>query len=203
MVTRIVDHIIEKLGALRLLLEDGNTVDIQLIPVRVTDTGEKTPDDRHSTARRADRRQKSDQGGQQMKKIGALIVVALLLACCAGDRVRAQQAVLTQPYTGVVTTNASSTVAVTNTFQSVFVGVGQAATATTPQANQRRNACTIQNTGTNPMYVYFGALADATIAKSIKLTAGNAATCNNNGITVQEQVSITGTATETFYAAQQ
>lgn len=43
-VPRIVDHTIEKIGALRILLEDGTTLDIQLVPVRVVDTGEKHPE---------------------------------------------------------------------------------------------------------------------------------------------------------------
>lgn len=41
---RIVDFSVEKLGALRVLLENGTTIDVQLIPVRITDTGEKAPD---------------------------------------------------------------------------------------------------------------------------------------------------------------
>lgn len=122
------------------------------------------------------------------------LILFLLLAACTGSRVQAQSPVVTQPYVDVITTNSSSTVAVTNTFQSIFAA---------PTGNQKRAACTVQNTGTNSMYVFFGAIADATTAKSIKLAAGNAVTCNNSGVTLQEQVSITGTATETFYAAQQ
>lgn len=41
---RIVDFTVEKLGALRILLEDGTTLDVQLLPVRVTDTGEVHPE---------------------------------------------------------------------------------------------------------------------------------------------------------------
>lgn len=44
MAARIVDFSVQKLGALRILLEDGATIDVQLIPVRITDTGDKTPD---------------------------------------------------------------------------------------------------------------------------------------------------------------
>lgn len=43
-VPRIVDFTVEKLGALRILLEDGTTLDVQLLPVRITDTGERHPD---------------------------------------------------------------------------------------------------------------------------------------------------------------
>lgn len=40
---RIVDFTVEKLGALRVLLEDGTTIDVQLLPVRITDTGNRHP----------------------------------------------------------------------------------------------------------------------------------------------------------------
>lgn len=95
-------------------------------------------------------------------------------------------------------TNVSSTIAVTNTFQSVI----PAPSAAFPPTNSRV-ACTVQNTGTNPMYVFFGPIASATIAKSVVLTTGQAVTCNNDLVSLQDQVSITGTATETFFAAYQ
>lgn len=91
------------------------------------------------------------------------------------------------------TNNASGAIGVTNTFQSIW------AAATEPRT---RAGCTVQNTGTNPMYVYVGAIADATVAKSYKLTTGLIFTCNVGNTVAQDQISITGTATETFYAAQ-
>lgn len=124
-----------------------------------------------------------------MKKI-LLLLWALLLPTIA----LAQNPVITQPYPVSSIVNASSTIAVTNTFQSVFA-------ADTTKTG--RVACTIQNTGTNSMYVFFGAIASATIATSVKLAAGQAVTCNNNPVILKMQVSITGTATETFYAAAQ
>lgn len=105
----------------------------------------------------------------------------------------AQSPVVTQPY-NVSSFNASGTIAVTNTFQSIWI----ANTGT-----RGRAGCTVQNTGTNSMWVYFGAIADATKAKSVVLNVGQSVRCNNSGITLQDQVSITGTATETFFAAQQ
>lgn len=89
------------------------------------------------------------------------------------------------------TTAVSSTIAVTNTFQSVFA------------SSAGRTGCLIQNTGTNPMYVFFGAIASATTAASVKLSAGQSVNCQSGGIVITDQVSITGTATETFYAASQ
>ena len=107
--------------------------------------------------------------------------------------------VVTTPKPVTAVDNQSSTIAVTNTFQPVFVA---------STANTGRVACVIQNTGTNSMYVYFGAtqtsvLAEATIAKSVKLIAGQACSCDSNDIVIKNAVWITGTATETYYAAQQ
>lgn len=44
MTSRIVDFTIEKMGALRILLEDGTTLDVQLVPVRITATGDVNPE---------------------------------------------------------------------------------------------------------------------------------------------------------------
>lgn len=106
----------------------------------------------------------------------------------------AQQPVITKAY-GVTTSNVSSTIAVTNTFQSLWI----ADTSTTG-----RSSCAIQNKGTaDPMYVYFGAIAGATIAKSIKLTTNAVLNCSVFGAILKDQVSITGTSGDAFYAAQQ
>lgn len=129
-----------------------------------------------------------------MKKI--LLVLGLFLF---PHFTLAQSTVLTQPYPVTANDNQSSTIAVTDTFQPIFAA---------SLAINGRTGCTIQNTGTNPMFVYFGlvqtsVLAEATKAKSVKLIAGQAATCNNNGIIIKTPIWITGTATETYYAAQQ
>jgi hypothetical protein len=129
-----------------------------------------------------------------MKKF---LILALLLLSPQLAYGQAKVFTLPSPITSQL--NNSATIAVTNTFQPVFV----ASTSITG-----RTACTIQNTGTNPMYVYFGLsqtsiLSEATIANSIKLSAGQAATCNSGNIVIKTPVWITGTATETYYAAQQ
>lgn len=85
--------------------------------------------------------------------------------------------------------NQSSTIAVTNTFQEAFA------------SSTERRDCMIQNTGTNAMYVFPGAVASATIATSVKLTAGTVFYCAFNGLTYAGTVAITGTATETYYAS--
>lgn len=91
----------------------------------------------------------------------------------------------------IASVNVSGTIAVTNTFQSIIA------------RNTNRSGCTVQNTGTNTMYVFFGPLADASTAASVKLAAGQAVSCNNGPVTLIDEVSITGTATEAFFAAHQ
>lgn len=119
-------------------------------------------------------------------------VLLILLALLAGP-VAAQQ--FGQPVQNLpnprVVTNVSSTIAVTNTFQALLT------------ANVNRLDCVIQNTGTNAMYVFFGATADATIATSAKLVAGQSLYCTLGNVNYLGAVAITGTSTETFYAVYQ
>ena len=123
----------------------------------------------------------------------------------------AQTPVVTQPYVQITTQNTSSTIAVTNTFQSVFAATGALAsysstspgTLGNPVVNKQRAACTLQNNGTHTMYVFFGPLASATTSSSVVLSAGQSVQCNVGGVTLQDQVSITGTSGDAFYAAQQ
>ena len=91
----------------------------------------------------------------------------------------------------IASVNVSGTIAVTNTFQSIIA------------RNTNRSGCTVQNTGTNTMYVFFGPLASASTAASVKLAAGQAVSCNNGPVTLIDEVSITGTATEAFFGAHQ
>lgn len=122
-----------------------------------------------------------------MKKL--LIALFLLMPSLA----LAQTVVTTKQYGISNPDNQSSTIAVTSTFQQVF------AASTLPTG---RSTCAIQNNGSNPMYVFFGATADATIAKSVKLSVGQAVNCDSNGTVIKSAVQITGTATETYYATQ-
>ena len=94
--------------------------------------------------------------------------------------------------------NASGTIAVTNTFQQVF-----AAASTAPGGSPSRTSCTIQNNGTHNMYVFFGPIANATLTNSVVLAAGANLSCANLIIVLADQVSITGTSGDAFYAAQQ
>src|SRR5665213_23164 len=87
--------------------------------------------------------------------------------------------------------NASSTIAATNTFQSLWV------------ANIARTSCAVQDTGTNSQWVFFGPLASATKAKSVLLASGQSAYCNNQGVVNTDQVSITGSIGDGFFASQE
>lgn len=101
--------------------------------------------------------------------------------------------VQTQPYP-VTSTNASGTIGSTNDFQSVFVA---------SKPNTGRVACTIQNNGANAMWVFFGPIASATNGSSVELAVGQSVNCNSGGVILQDQVSITGTSGDAFFAAQQ
>lgn len=125
-----------------------------------------------------------------MKKLFAFLLWALICPQFA----LAQNPVITLPNKINSQTNASSTIAVTNTFQSVFA-------ASTGDVG--RTSCAIQNNGSNSMWVFFGPIADATKPKSVKLAVGQSVTCSVDNIVIRAQVSITGTATEEFYAAVQ
>lgn len=107
----------------------------------------------------------------------------------------AQNPVITQPYPVNSLNNVSTTITVTNTFQSLWIA---------DLSPTGRSSCAIQNKGTaDPMYVYFGAIAGATIARSVKLVTNAVLNCSVFGIVLKDQVSITGTSGDAFYAAQQ
>lgn len=125
-----------------------------------------------------------------IRYIISLLLLGLLLF---SPSAHAQNPVITQPYV-VTSSNASGTISVTNTFQSIWV----ADTTITG-----RVACTIQNNGTNSMWVFFGPIANATKGTSVVLSAGDRAYCGINGVILHDQVSITGTSGDAFYAAKQ
>lgn len=121
-----------------------------------------------------------------MKKI----LCVLIWSFCASSFALAQAPVVTLPY-GVTSANASTIVATTNTFQSIWA------------ANAARASCTIQNKGSATLYVFFGAIASALTTNSVQLTTGQAVSCNAGGAVLRDQVSVTGTTGGAFYAAQQ
>lgn len=116
-----------------------------------------------------------------------VLLTFLLLAFATASQ--AQESV-TNTQVKLPSLNLSSTIAVTNTFQSIQV------------ATQRRG-CSIQNNGAASMWVFFGPIASATKAKSVVLLTGQSVNCNSPGATLSDQISITGTATQEFFAAVQ
>lgn len=104
----------------------------------------------------------------------------------------AQTPVVTVPY-GAVIHNDSTTILTTNTFQSIW----SASTAVTG-----RTDCIVQNNGAANMYIYFGPIATATISNSLVLAANGIFRCGNNGVILKDQISITGTSTQRFFAIQ-
>lgn len=105
----------------------------------------------------------------------------------------AQSPVITSPQGSNIVTGSSS-ITVTNTFQSIFAASG---------SNTGRMGCTVQNNGTHTMFVFFGPIANATTSNSVQLSAGNNVKCNSGVIVLKDQVSITGTSGDAFFAAQQ
>jgi hypothetical protein len=116
----------------------------------------------------------------------ALGLLYVLLLCLAGSTVHAQQPVVEYPNLRS-TLNASGAITATGVFQSVFAS-GQT----------NRTACTIQNNGAANQWVFFGPIASATAATSVLLIPGMAVSCNGPGVTLNDQVSITGTIGDTF-----
>lgn len=123
-----------------------------------------------------------------MKRL--IVIAALLLGSAA--HAQTPNPVTTQPK-GVTTQNSSGTIAVTNTFQTIWSKSSNV---------QGRLGCYVQNKGSNPMYVYFGPKASATTPTSINLSGGAAISCANGVIVQQDEVNITGTAGDAYYAGQ-
>ncbi len=130
-----------------------------------------------------------------------LEALGLALGLCLGwslvtGAALAQQQVLTVPQPGsTLGGNVSSTVTTTNTFQKLFAAAG------VPPTN--RHGCTIINTGTHTEYVSEGlGVAASTTGNSVPLAPQQAYFCTVNGIVLTGEIDITGTAGDSFYAAQ-
>lgn len=122
---------------------------------------------------------------------------------------------------GIATpTDASSTIASTSTFQSVFNSVTPASGAPVNGSKGGRQSCLIQNNGVNTMWVWYGAQngtggSGGTCPSASKATSftlippatnvqGGSFSCSNGaGAVIQDQICITGTTTETFTAKQE
>ena len=98
-----------------------------------------------------------------MKRI-ALAVMLLFIAVPAFG----QGVVKTQPQNVGIAANGSSTITASSTFQSIFAAL---------TGSQYRTSCTIQNNGNKTMFVFFGAIANATTGKSVTITPGQSVSC--------------------------
>jgi hypothetical protein len=131
-----------------------------------------------------------------MNRIFAAAAAAIL--AFAGIAALAQSPVLTQNSPLPELSNASGSVAVTNTFQSVFDANFAASTT-----GRGRSGCIIGNTGSTTLWVHFGPIASATTPLSASLAQHDRITCNEmGGSVVQSQVSVTGTSGGTFFAVE-
>jgi len=117
------------------------------------------------------------------------LILGIILALGVAFNASAQTPVVTQT-SKFSNANASAAVSVTNTFQSIW------------PANTSRNDCIVQNNGAASMYIYFGAIASATTPNSYILAAAGTFRCANSGIVVNDQISITGTISQNFFAIQ-
>jgi len=121
-------------------------------------------------------------------KSSLVILMFVLFLLFIGARWSYGQTALPASQVQVPTLNLSSTIAGTGTFQVIQA------------ANLGRRGCLIQNTSSNNQYLFFGPLASATQAKSILLAPGAGMPCNTAGVITTDEIAITGTATDTFYA---
>jgi hypothetical protein len=126
------------------------------------------------------------------------IIIGLILWAFCSFAAFAQNPIVTLP-NPVASTNDSSTISVTNTFQALFTQNSN----TTVNTLRGRTGCTIVNYGTHTMYVFFGPIANATLTNSIQLAANQPVYCASFGNVLTDQVSITGTSGDAFFAAQQ
>lgn len=120
------------------------------------------------------------------------IVFTALVAVLICGAVAAQQPVITYQYPGASALG-NGTIAVTNTFQSVF------------STSLLRKGCLIQNLGSHTMFVFFGAIGGASSSAAFSLPSSAAApfSCNSGGTVLTDQISVTGTAGDIFSAIQQ
>lgn len=116
-----------------------------------------------------------------------IFIILLLLTSSAF----AQQTVITKPF-GVTTTNSSGTITTTNNFQTVLNAGG-------------RSACTVQNhvSNSHSMWVFFGPATSATKLSSVELGPGQYVGCISGSVVLKDEVAITGTSGDSFYAGQQ
>lgn len=124
-----------------------------------------------------------------MKRFLAVLTLGLLLS--------AQAPVITQP-SGVTTYNNSGVVTAGGTYQQVFPAYAPVA------PGGGRKACTIINLATTTLYVFAGPIASAVHTNSVPLAQFQSFYCGTAaGSVLQDQISVDGTTSGGYYAAQQ
>lgn len=101
----------------------------------------------------------------------------------------AQNPVLTNP-TGRTAVASGSTIATTNTFQTLFA------------SNDRRSGCIVQNNGTHNMYLNIVSRTTATLSNSAVIIPGGTGGCALYGTVITGEISLTGTSGDSYYASQ-
>ena len=120
------------------------------------------------------------------------LILGIALALGVAFNAYGQTPVVTTP-SGAIIHNDSTTIITSNTFQSIW----SASTQSTGRID-----CIIQNNGAASMYIYFGPIANATTPNSLILAAAGIFKCGNNGVITKDQISITGTSGQNFFAIQ-
>lgn len=117
-------------------------------------------------------------------------LLSLIVLVASVSYALAQNPVITNPSTRTLNNLSSGTITATSTFQSVFA------------PNERRYGCALQNkSASNDMYVFFGSATEVSL-RSIKLAPGAVVLCAAFGTVLTDEVSVMGTAGDTFYASQ-
>ncbi len=142
----------------------------------------------------------------KMRVLGAALwlVIGVFVLFWAASYARAQEKPVTTFPLGVTSSNVSGTIAVTDTFQSVFPVI---------TTQRGRTNCTLVNYGTHTMWVFedstSAGLAASNVSvtttkgKSVQLAANQAYYCAQGGTTIKSAIFVAGTGTDAFYGAQQ
>lgn len=117
-----------------------------------------------------------------------LLALVLAFAAQAPGEAQAQQTVTTVPAARVATPTASGTISVTDTFQQLWAD------------QPTRVNCLVQNNGSATLWVFAGASAAASKARSVVLAPGQSWNCAQSGTVVTSAVQVTGTAGGAFTA---
>lgn len=124
-----------------------------------------------------------------------LISLVLILASVSFSLAQ-NNAVFTAP-TPIIISPIAKTIVSSSAFQLLF-----AAPPSTPTSQTGRQECLIQNLSVRDMFIFFDVPTNAITSNSFKLAAGLTFRCSSGGTVIRNAISIGGTATDQFFAAQ-